>query len=571
MNLHVIQLELSEAASGSTRTVDARRRETCPTCKHEGIVSRLYFGPCRSCNDSKTIERVEQLVVDVPAGCMPGTTLAPRSGDTTGAGITIAIEVHERLTLNGRDLVVDRPVTVPAAMAESGGALTVEGLDRLVRVEVPAGTTDGATLRVPGMGYPARDGGPGDLVVTVGVIDSSREAAEARLTELESEVRRLEARSRELLSERRLQEADVEASEAALREELVALAGEIAVTAGACDLMDYAAPLLSKVVPMFGVLGAEREEFVELVEQLVERGLPEVTAESATQLWADARVERAKILHGLGLPDAALATLEAGRSGSPPWNVDQTLSRAMRSMEFGTLQVHAATTPWVAAPFILLLAGLKLPIAWYLLPVCVPVCLAGLVYTQSLSWIRISRTGLVRHTPFAHQEARWSDIAGFAYFIQDRLVNGRFADTAVTIHLSLASGETVKLGGTDRSETDGAFRKLVVALTATLGPRLLQQSVARLEERGEVRFGPITVGHKGLSWTSTWRSGETFLAWEDVERVQVWDGRVTIRKRGAWFAAYSASTLDIPNVSAFLALVKIERPDMLDRSVLKAA
>ena len=50
-----------------------------------------------------------------------------------------------------------------------GGTITVPTLDGKVRVRVPAGTSDGRTLRVRGRGVPKRSGTPGDLLVTVRV------------------------------------------------------------------------------------------------------------------------------------------------------------------------------------------------------------------------------------------------------------------------------------------------------------------------------------------------------------------------------------------------------------------
>lgn len=50
-----------------------------------------------------------------------------------------------------------------------GATVTVPTLEQPVGVKIPAGTTDGRTLRVRGRGVPKRAGGHGDLLVKVQV------------------------------------------------------------------------------------------------------------------------------------------------------------------------------------------------------------------------------------------------------------------------------------------------------------------------------------------------------------------------------------------------------------------
>jgi molecular chaperone DnaJ len=65
----------------------------------------------------------------------------------------------------------DLTVNVPVSFAELalGTTLSVPTLDGKVGVRVPKGTADGRILRVRGRGVPKRDGGNGDLLVTVKV------------------------------------------------------------------------------------------------------------------------------------------------------------------------------------------------------------------------------------------------------------------------------------------------------------------------------------------------------------------------------------------------------------------
>jgi molecular chaperone DnaJ len=76
----------------------------------------------------------------------------------------------------------DLTVTVPISYAEAvlGTDLRVPTLDGSVTVRVAAGTPSGRTLRVRGRGVARRDGGAGDLLVTLEVDVPTALSAEAR-------------------------------------------------------------------------------------------------------------------------------------------------------------------------------------------------------------------------------------------------------------------------------------------------------------------------------------------------------------------------------------------------------
>jgi molecular chaperone DnaJ len=81
--------------------------------------------------------------------------------------VTVHVRTDKVFGRDGDDLTV----TVPVSFSELalGTTLSVPTLDGKVGVRVPKGTADGRILRVRGRGVPKRDGGNGDLLVTVKV------------------------------------------------------------------------------------------------------------------------------------------------------------------------------------------------------------------------------------------------------------------------------------------------------------------------------------------------------------------------------------------------------------------
>lgn len=144
----------------------------CPDCNGTGTVIE---DPCTDCNGTGVTTRRRSITVRVPAGVVDGQKVRLAGQGEAGlrgkpAGdlfVTVHVRPDEIFTRSGDDL----EVTVPVSFGELalGGTLTVPTLDGKVRVRVPAGTSDGRTLRVRGRGIPKRNGTPGDLLVTVRV------------------------------------------------------------------------------------------------------------------------------------------------------------------------------------------------------------------------------------------------------------------------------------------------------------------------------------------------------------------------------------------------------------------
>ncbi len=183
---------------------------TCPTCSGTGIVSRNQgaFGfsepcrdcrgtgsqvddPCPDCRGTGSTTRTRTITVRVPSGVEDGQRIrlagqgeaGLRGAPSGDLFVTVHVNPHPVFARSNNDLTV----TVPVSFAELalGATLSVPTLDGRVGVKVPAGTSDGRTLRVRGRGVSKRGGVTGDLLVTVEVAvpPSLDEGAATALTE----------------------------------------------------------------------------------------------------------------------------------------------------------------------------------------------------------------------------------------------------------------------------------------------------------------------------------------------------------------------------------------------------
>jgi curved DNA-binding protein len=114
--------------------------------------------------------------VKIPPGVIEGQRirLAGQGGRGAGGGpagdlyLVVRIKPHRRFRLNGRDIVVDLPLTPWEAAL--GAKVPVEGPDGEHKVAVPAGSSSGRRLRLKGKGMPNPKGAPGDLYAEVRIM-----------------------------------------------------------------------------------------------------------------------------------------------------------------------------------------------------------------------------------------------------------------------------------------------------------------------------------------------------------------------------------------------------------------
>jgi DnaJ-class molecular chaperone len=119
----------------------------------------------------------ETLTVKVPPGTINGAKLRLRGkGEPSRSGgpagdltVTVEVQTHPYFTRDGRNLLVDLPLSVPEAVL--GAKVDVPTLDGMKSLNVPAGASSGQKLRLKGQGVPASGGhAAGDLMVVLKII-----------------------------------------------------------------------------------------------------------------------------------------------------------------------------------------------------------------------------------------------------------------------------------------------------------------------------------------------------------------------------------------------------------------
>ena len=211
-----IEIELVEAARGTTVSVPFDVAVTCKTCGGDGVepgtepltcprcegtgrlhhVSRSVFGdfvraqacpechgrgviiehPCTDCDGAGRKIESRELSVDVPEGIHDGQrirvsgeghagALGGRSGDVY---VLVHVKPDPRFVREGNDIYSQVDLTI--VQASLGATMTVETIDGSVELELPAGVQPGEVRVLKSKGMPVLQGfGRGDHRVLVNV------------------------------------------------------------------------------------------------------------------------------------------------------------------------------------------------------------------------------------------------------------------------------------------------------------------------------------------------------------------------------------------------------------------
>jgi molecular chaperone DnaJ len=187
---------------------DIRTTQACPTCRGYGTV---IPNPCVECSGDGRIRSARTINVKIPAGVSTGNRIHLAAHGEVGSGggpagdlyVELHVANHEVFRRDGDDLEV--VVKIPMTSAALGTEVSVATLEAdlpdadpattSVRVKVPAGTQSGTRVALEGRGVPRlRASGRGQLGVTLLVqtptrLDGEQTDLLRRLAELREETR----------------------------------------------------------------------------------------------------------------------------------------------------------------------------------------------------------------------------------------------------------------------------------------------------------------------------------------------------------------------------------------------
>ena len=145
--------------------------KACPRCNGTG---RFVTHPCQGCKGKGLVKQEHEVLVSIPPGVEDGAAqVVPRAGNRPRpdkpAGdllLTIRVKPHPFFRRIGDDVVCKVPISF--AQAALGAEIEVPTLEGKGKLKVPAGTQPGAVLRIRNKGIP-RGGSRGDQRVEVQV------------------------------------------------------------------------------------------------------------------------------------------------------------------------------------------------------------------------------------------------------------------------------------------------------------------------------------------------------------------------------------------------------------------
>lgn len=179
-----------EHCGGKGRVTEARRSffgvvntsRPCESCYGQGQIPSIK---CSTCHGTGVKERVQEIVVKIPAGIEDGQSMRLTGmGEAIPFGVSgdlyvkIHVKPHSYIRKDGNNLVTEQKIKLTQAII--GGDITLKSLDGDLIVRIPEGTNNGDVLRVKGKGVPHGDGRRGDLFIKINIEMPKRLSKEAR-------------------------------------------------------------------------------------------------------------------------------------------------------------------------------------------------------------------------------------------------------------------------------------------------------------------------------------------------------------------------------------------------------
>lgn len=149
--------------------------QPCPNCGGRG---QIVDDPCPTCGGSGRQVRPREIRVNIPTGVKDGARirLAGRGGPGENGGppgdlyVRVSVAPHRLFGRRADDLTVEVPITYSEATLGTDLVVPlppIPGDPATTTIRIPPGTASARTFRVRSKGAPKREGGRGDLLVTV--------------------------------------------------------------------------------------------------------------------------------------------------------------------------------------------------------------------------------------------------------------------------------------------------------------------------------------------------------------------------------------------------------------------
>jgi molecular chaperone DnaJ len=205
-----LEIDLKDAAEGTTVKIRIPKNESCETCSGSGAkpgtsvntcrtcggsgqvqMQQGFFAvqrtchvcsgsgqkiesPCGTCRGQGVVRKQKTLSVKIPAGVDTGNRIrlsgegeaGVRGGPSGDLYVQVHVKEHSIFQREGNDLYCEVPIDFVTATL--GGSIEVPTLDTKLKIKVPAGTQTGKFFRLKGKGITAiRHGGSGDMICQV--------------------------------------------------------------------------------------------------------------------------------------------------------------------------------------------------------------------------------------------------------------------------------------------------------------------------------------------------------------------------------------------------------------------
>lgn len=161
-NLDITQnlyIDLEDLTGESTKAVKVSYMIPCPSCHGQGST-------CYNCGGSGVISTSRTLNVKIPKGVKEGAKIRLASEGKEGARgqkgnlyLVIKIKNHPLYTVDAENIISEIDVTPSEAVL--GTVKEIQTLHGVVKVNIPAGTQSGKSLRLKDLGLPKKSGGYG--------------------------------------------------------------------------------------------------------------------------------------------------------------------------------------------------------------------------------------------------------------------------------------------------------------------------------------------------------------------------------------------------------------------------